>query len=54
MEHSESCTIYWVPVDGKDWKLVLKGECSEVLSQMDALPPRKHGYLKRRTEVDPR
>jgi hypothetical protein len=51
MDNSESCSINWVS-DGKDWKLVLKGECSKMVSQIDALPKRKKSYLKRRTEVD--
>jgi hypothetical protein len=48
---NEQCSIKWVS-DGKDWKLVLKGECSKVVAQIDALPKRKMNYLKRRTEVD--
>ena len=51
MDKIESCTINLVS-DGKDWKLVLKGECSKVVSQIDALPKRKRKYLKRRTELD--
>ena len=51
MDNNERCSINWVS-DGKDWKLVLKGECSKVVSQIDALPNRKKNYLKRRTEVD--
>jgi hypothetical protein len=51
MVNNEQCSINWVS-DGKDWKLVLKGECSKIVSQIDALPKRKMNYLKRRIDFD--
>jgi hypothetical protein len=51
MDNLDNCSIGWIS-DGKDWKLVLKGECSKMVTQIDALPKRKRNYLKRRTEVD--
>ena len=53
MKKLEKCVIMGVS-DGKDWKLVFKGECSEVRSQIEVLPPLKQGYLIRRSVWDSR
>ena len=42
----EKCKIIWIK--GTDWNLEIKGDCTDILSDIDKLPDRRKNYLKRR------
>jgi len=48
----ERCKIHIVNDSVTGWKLKLEGDCSNTLNQIEALPPRRRRYLKRRIETE--
>ena len=52
METPKQCKTDWQFDPVKGWKLKLSGDCGETLEEIEALPPRKRDYLKRRIEVE--
>ncbi len=52
MKTPKLCKYEWQLDPVKGWKLKLSGDCGDTLEQIEALPPRKRQYLKRRIEVE--
>jgi hypothetical protein len=48
----ERCKISIVPKGKNDWTLELSGDCGDTLKVIEALPPRKRGYLNRRLRIE--
>jgi hypothetical protein len=45
----QKCKVSWES-DGKDWKIVLDGDCDDMIQSINQLPTRKRQYLQRRIQ----
>jgi hypothetical protein len=49
-EAKGKCEVKFI-VDENDWKIQLSGDCQETIEKVNALPPRKKNYAKRRIQA---